>query len=177
MQSRGGDSTFLRLRKMFFIVLLLASCAHSVPQVVQLPSPPPLPVFPPEAVMKDGNYAAFLAENEEVLQQCGKGVRCEVALFNLGFVYAYAQSPYRDLALALWYFDELVKKYPDTPWAHQGQAWIALISENLALAENRRQLQAHLRTREVTIRALRERLNGSREIDIEMEKKERELLH
>lgn len=58
----------------------------------------------------------------------------------------------------------------------QGKAWIALITENRALEENRRQLQADLRTREAMVRSLRAQLDRSRAIDIEMEKKERELL-
>jgi hypothetical protein len=101
---------------------------------------------------------------------------CDVALFNLGFAYAYSQSPYRDPAKALQYFGELLKKYPQSPWAFQGLAWVALINENLTLEETRRRLQVELRTREATIRGLRVQLNRSRDIDIEIEKKERELL-
>lgn len=99
--------------------------------------------------------------NKQMLERCGKGTGCEVALFNLGFVHAYPQSPYRDPTKALHYFDELRKKYPQSPWAAQGQAWVGLIQE--------------IRTRETTIRSLRVQLKRSRDIDIEMEKKEREL--
>lgn len=133
--------------------------------------------------MESGDYAKFLAENEKRLERCGGETGCDGALFNLGFAHAYSRSPYRDPAKALQYFGELLKKYPQSPWAFQGQAWIALINENLTLEnenltleETRRQLQADLRTREATIRNLRVRLNRSRDIDIEMEKKERELL-
>ena len=101
---------------------------------------------------------------------------CDTALFNLGFAYAYVQNPHRDLAKALQYFGELLKQYPQSPWAVQGKAWMALITENRALEETRRQLQADLRTREAMVRSLRAQLDRSRAIDIEMEKKERELL-
>jgi len=126
--------------------------------------------------MEKGNYAEFLVENEQALQNCQRGTECDVILFNLGFLYAYARSPYRNPAKALQYFSELSKRYPQSPWAFQGQAWSVLIKENLSAEENRRQLQANLRSREATIRSLREQLNRSRAIDVEIEKKERELL-
>jgi hypothetical protein len=99
-----------------------------------------------------------------------------VALFNLGFVYAYPPSPYYDPGKALQYLDDLIKKYPQTPWAFQGQAWRALLTANLASEEKRRRLQTDLRSKDATIRTLRTQLGRSREIDMEIDKKERELL-
>jgi hypothetical protein len=126
--------------------------------------------------METGNYAEFIAENERAVAGCKEGTGCDIALFNLGFVYAYSQSPYHNPAKALQYFSELSKTYPRSPWAFQGRAWLALLNENLALEERERQLQGNLRTREATIRSLRAQLNRSRDIDVEMEKRERELL-
>lgn len=132
-------------------------------------------VFPPQKVMQQKNFAEFLAENQRRLQQCEASGGCDVALFNLGFLHAYPQSPYRNPPRALQYLTQLLKKYPRSPLAFQGQAWIALLHENLNLDESRRRLQGDLRTQETTIRSLREQINRSREIDLEMEKKEREL--
>jgi hypothetical protein len=126
--------------------------------------------------MESGNYAEFLAENEGLLQKCQGGGGCDVVLFNLGFTYAYAPNPQRDLGKALQYFNELRSQYPQSPWAIQGQAWSTLIAEQHALEESQRKLQTELRSKDATIRNLQGRLNRSREIDIEMQKKERELL-
>jgi hypothetical protein len=126
--------------------------------------------------MEGGNYARFLAENRQRLERCEDGAGCEVALFNLGFVHAYPPSPYHNPGKALRYFDELIKKYPQTPWAFQGRAWRALLTTHLASEEKRRRLQADLRSKDSTIRTLRTQLGRSREIDIEIDKKERELL-
>ena len=155
------------------VTLLFVGCARSHLPPVQ---PPPPPIFPPQQVMENSNYAEFLADNERDLQGCAGGTGCDIVLFNLGFTYAYSQSPYRNPAKALQYFSELAKSYPQSPWAFQGQAWTALLNENLALEEKQRQLQGNLRSRETTVRNLREQLNRSRDIDVEMEKKERELL-
>src|SRR5262245_19065787 len=132
--------------------------------------------FPPQQVMEGGNYAKFLAENRQVLERCEGSTSCEVALFNLGFVHAYPPSPYHDPSKALRYFDDLIKKYPQSPWAFEGRAWRALLTQNLALEEQRRRLQTDLRSKDATIRTLRTQLGRSRDIDIEIDKKERELL-
>jgi hypothetical protein len=149
---------------------MLAGCA-SGPSFVK-----PSSAFPPQQVMEDGNYARFLAENRQRLERCQGGTGCEVALFNLGFVHAYPPSPYHDPGKALQYFDDLIKKYPRTPWAFAGRAWRALLTANLASEDKRRRLQADLRSKDATIRTLRTQLDRSREIDIEIDKKERELL-
>ena len=151
-------------------VLMLAGCA-STPSFDKSHS-----AFPPQQVMEDGNYARFLAENRQLLERCQGGTGCEVALFNLGFVHAYPPSPYHDPNKALQYFDDLIKKHPQTSWAFAGRAWRALLTTNLASEEKRRRLQADLRSRDSTIRTLRTQLGRSREIDMEIDKKERELL-
>src|SRR5215467_13642669 len=132
--------------------------------------------FPPQQVMQDGNYGRFLAENRQQLERCQGSTGCEVALFNLGFVHAYPPSPYHDPSKALQYFDDLIKKYPQTPWAFEGLAWRALLTANLVSEEKRRRLQADLSSKNSTIRVLRTQLGRSREIDMEIDKKERELL-
>jgi hypothetical protein len=175
MPSKGVCSVLRsRVGVVFPFLFVVAGCSRSSVPPVQPPPPPP--IFPPQQVMESGNYAEFLAENERALTGCDGGTGCDVVLFNLGFTYAYFQSPYRDPAKALQYFSELSKTYPQSPWAFQGKAWTALLSENLVLEEKGRELQGNLRSREATIRGLREQLNRSRDIDVEMEKKERELL-
>src|SRR5262245_53336455 len=166
-----GSLLYARLRIVLPLLFLGCSCAPAAR--VQ---PAPVPIFPPQRAMESGNYAEFLAENERALAECKDGTGCDVALFNLAFTYAYSQSPYRNPAKALQYLTELSKRYPQSPWAFQGRAWTALLNENLTLEEKGNQLQSNLRTREATIRSLRAQLNRSRDIDVEMEKRERELL-
>jgi hypothetical protein len=168
MWRRAARSTALGI--LLHTVLMLAGCA-SGPS-----SDKSRDAFPPQQVMEDGNYARFLAENHQLLERCQGGTGCEVALFNLGFVHAYPPSPYHDPSKALQYFDDLIKKYPQTSWAFAGRAWRALLTANLASEERRRRLQADVRSKDATIRTLRTQLGRSREIDMEIDKKERELL-
>ena len=169
MWHRSARSTTLGI--LLHTVLVLTGCASKPSSFEPSPS-----AFPPQQVMEDGNYVRFLAENRQLLERCQGGPGCEVALFNLGFVHAYPPSPYHDPGKALQYFDDLIKKYPQTPWAFEGRAWRALLTANLASEEKRRRLQADLRSKDSTIRTLRTQLGRSREIDMEIDKKERELL-
>jgi hypothetical protein len=132
--------------------------------------------FPPQKVIESGDYKGFLAENQRVLGQCRGRLECDITLFNLGFVYAYPSSPYRDPQKARQYLDELQRRYPYSPWTSQGRVLLAFIDGQVSSDEAQRRLRAELRSRDAMIRKLREQLDRSREIDIEMEKKERELL-
>lgn len=156
--SRPARSRGCRIGVGLLLTVLLAGCSGTSPPA---PVPSPLPGFPPQQVMQQGNYNAFLAANRRTVQNCRGDGACDVALFNLGFVHAYPLSPYRDTAKALQYFGDLIKKYPQSPWAFQGRAWVALLNE--------------IRTRETTIRSMQTQLDRARDIDIEIDKKEREL--
>jgi len=141
-----------------------------------LPAAPERTSFPPQVVMERGNYAGFVTENRQAWEHCKGEAECAGPLFNLGFVYAYPKSPYYDAATALWYFGILCQQYPQTPWAFQGQVWMVFLNDRLVLEDMRRRLHAELRTREATIRGLQERLKRARDIDLQLEKKEREFL-
>lgn len=205
------------------LTLLLAGCAVTPitpPEVREAP-------FPPMVAIAQGDFDAFLTENQRKWHTCAEEKSCAMVLFNLGFVYAYPYSPHYDRKKALPYFDQLLQNYTHTPWALQGRWWRALLHETLTLEAARERLQsdltsykeamrtreealqareaalrsresAMLRLRESTIRSqesamrtqeamirsqdaairdLQTRLHRSREIDAQMDRKERELLH
>jgi hypothetical protein len=52
---------------------------------------------------------------------------------------------------------------------------LAFMNEQVSLEEAQRRLRADLRVRDATIQKLQGQLNRSREIDIDIEQKEREL--
>jgi hypothetical protein len=157
------------------VSLVLTGCAS--PPNDSFPSLSlPQSAFPPQRVIENGDYRGFLLENERNLSVCGGWTECAVTLFNLGFVYAYPQSPYRDPQKARQYLYELHSRFPQSPWTSQGQVLLAFMKEQVSLEEAQRRLRADLRTRDVVIRKLRGQLKRSQEIDIDIEKKERELL-
>ncbi len=196
----------------FLILVLIAGCAETKPQPVQEVAPPPQ-VFPPQNVIKNGDYAAFLAENNEILKNCTDPEQCTVALFNISFLYSYSKSPYYNPPKALKYIDDLIKGAPDSPYTYQAMVWKDTITkgmkqkskkkpsrEELKQKEateapveeaakpaetpseynweaDRQRLQEEIRAKEETIKGLNKQIERSRQIDIEIEKKERGLLY
>ncbi len=150
----------------------LSGCAAGLSHLNRCRAP-----FPPQEVMKSSQYEEFLAKNKQDLKACSTRQSCEDALFNLGFVYAYSQSPYHDASRALRYFGRLVKDYPQSPRASEAVAWMALINRNLTLERRQRALQTQLKQKTATIDKLHKQMQRSREIDVEIGRKERQLLH
>ncbi len=182
-----------------------------------------LPLFPPQAVMRNGNYSAFLAENQNILKTCTDPQQCAMALFNICFLYSYSKSPYYNPARAQLYFEDMVKGAPESPWTYQARIWIDIMKKNarkdtkkrasredakskeLTGEDSRRefvgedlkaidasrqaeimqespmqdpdrqQLENEIRNKDETIKELTRQLERSRQIDIEIEKKQRRL--
>jgi hypothetical protein len=153
------------------VSLLLTGCTSLPTSLFQSQA-----AFPPQKAIETGDYRSFLVENQRNLSTCGDSTACDVTLFNLAFVYAYPQSPYRDPQKARRYLRELRSRFPQSPWASQGQVLLAFMNEQIGLEEAQRQLRTGLRSRDAAIRKLQGQLDRSREIDIEIEQKERELL-
>jgi hypothetical protein len=159
------------LHVLLVVGLLLTGCVSSPASLFR-----PQPAFPAQKVIQNGDYRGFLAENQRNLSECGGSMACDVTLFNLGFVYAYPRSPYRDPQKARQYLRELRSRFPQSPWTWQGQMLLVFMNEQVSLEEAQRRLRADLRARDAAIQKLQGQLNRSREIDIDIEKKERELL-
>jgi hypothetical protein len=164
-------------RGMLMVALsLFTICGCAPAPVVTLPAPPPLPAFPPQKVMESGDYFGFLAENQKALEECPGQDLCDVALFNLGFIYAYPKSPYYNQNKGLPYFEQLIQKYPHSPWAFQATAWIDIMKQSMTSEDKRRRLQGQVKSKDAAINDLKEQIKRSREIDLKIERKERELL-
>lgn len=178
-------------------ILVTASCAStpsSRPNVIQ---PVVVPAFPPQEAMQSGNYLAFLTENQIALDECKEDEKCAVSLFNLGFVHGYPISPYYNPTKALTYFEQIIQKYPQSPWSFQAKAWTYLLNRSINSDSSRQRLLGELKSKDATIRELQklveqskqvdketdqkrkellERIERSRQVDMEMDRKERELL-
>ena len=206
-----------RLALCLFVVLAAGCASSGNTQTAQTVIQPP-PLFPPQTVIKSGDYAGFLTQNQETLKSCQEPEQCAAALFNVAFLYSYPRSPYYDPARGIKYLDDLMKGAPGSPWAYQAMVWSDLLKKNLkketrkpklkeeakpreAAAEesvqqgeaaiesvpvvdlqqqepetDRQALEEEIKAKDATIKELNRRIERSRQIDIEIEKKERGLL-
>jgi hypothetical protein len=163
-------------------LLLVVSFCGCAEKTVSPPVVPPevklVPAFPPQKVMASGDYEGFLAQNQKAVRECDGGSACDEALFNLGFLYSYPRSPYYSQAKGLEYLDRLVQQYPQSVWAFQARAWSEIIRRGMTTHKDKKQkdLQKELKSRDAAINDLQQKIDRSREIDLEAERKERELL-
>jgi hypothetical protein len=173
------------MHRFHFGVIAVAVLAAFLCGCAEKTTPPPVikvetklvPAFPPQKVMADGDYGGFLTENQKKFRECDESGTCDEALFNLGFVYSYPRSPYFNQAKGLEYFDQLVQKYPQSVWAYQAKAWSEIIRRNkTTTVKKQKDFQKELKSRDEAIDDLQKKMERSREIDLEVERKERELL-
>lgn len=164
----------------------LLGCAQKLPQTAVRE-----PLFAPQSAIQSGEYREFLEENQKLLLQCQLSNSCESPLFNIGVVHGYSKSPFYDRAKALHYFDQLVREHPDSPLAYEARVWIDLLEQVSASEKKRLRLQGlikskkaaikskeqDLRAKDATIEDLREQIKRSRDIDLEIGEKEREILY
>jgi hypothetical protein len=151
-----------------------------------------LPIFPPQEVMQNGDYAGFLRANQVALAECKDDEQCAIAMFGIAFVYAYPPSPYYDLSLGLHYFNGLVQKYPQSPWAHQAKAWSVFMKKSISSEKSQHQLKTKIKSKETTIKDLykqieqfeenevsikdlQKKIEQPKEVDPEIDKREKEL--
>jgi predicted small lipoprotein YifL len=192
----------LRQGAVFLMLALLAGCMTSHLKTGQ---EAPL-LFPPQAVMESGDYRGFLAQNVAALKSCSQPGACALAHFNLSFLYCYSKSPYYDPPKALHHISQVLAKAPRSPLAAQAMVWRDMIlkqmkeqslrrlaarqglkskqadleskaSEEKNWQVDRQILQDEIKSKDQIIQQLSKQLKGSQQIDLEMEKKEKRLLH
>jgi len=114
-----------------------------------------------QKLLDQGDYEGALRENEKVLSLYDNIPPGDEALFNIGLIYAHYGYPKRDYKKSLDLFKRLVKTFPQSPLAGQAKLWIGILQENERL--NRE------------IEELNKTIKKSKQVDIEIEEKKKEL--
>jgi tetratricopeptide (TPR) repeat protein len=114
-----------------------------------------------QKLLDQGDYEGSLKEEEKVLTLYGKVPPGDEALFNMGLIYAHSGYPKRDYKKSLDLFRRLVKVFPQSPLVGQAKIWIGLLQENERL--NRE------------IEELNKTIKKSKQVDIELDEKKREI--
>ena len=114
-----------------------------------------------QKLLDQGDYKGSLRENEKVLSLYDNIPPGDEALFNIGLIYAHYGYPKRDYKKSLDLFKRLVKTFPQSPLAGQAKLWIGILRENERL--NRE------------IEELNKTIKKSKQVDIEIEEKKKEL--
>ena len=114
-----------------------------------------------QRLFEQRDYEGSLKENQKVLALYHDVPPGDEALFHTAIIYAHVGYPKRDYRKSLDLFMRLVKRFPRSPWARQAEIWVGILRENERL------------NREVE--ELNQTLKKSKEVDIEIDKKKKEL--
>lgn len=112
-------------------------------------------------LLANGDYDGSLKENQEVLSMSGKNIPGDEALFNMGLIYAHYEYSKRDYKMSLDLFKRLVKIYPQSPLVVHATIWIGILKENERLNSE--------------VAELNKTIKKTKQVDIEIEEKKKEL--
>jgi outer membrane protein assembly factor BamD (BamD/ComL family) len=114
-----------------------------------------------QKLLDQGDYEGALRENQKVLSLYNNVPPGDEALFNAGLIYAHYGYPKRDYQKSLDHFKRLAKVFPQSPFAGQAKLWIGILQENERLKRE--------------IEELNKTINKSKQVDIQIDEKKKEL--
>jgi tetratricopeptide (TPR) repeat protein len=80
-----------------------------------------------ESLMAKGDYEGSLRESQRALNLLKDQPPADTAVFNMGLLYAHPKNPKKDNKRAIYFFNRVIKDYPDSPWAEQAKIWVAVL--------------------------------------------------
>jgi len=131
------------------LYLCIAGLVASACTAVREPEKPPekpADLLVAQRSLAQGEYDKVINESQQVLSGEGSESQKESALFTLGLVYAQPANPRRDSATAIDFFTRLIDEHPESAWALQARAWIAMLRENASFAQSNKKLEGDVAT-------------------------------
>ncbi len=165
------------------VSLALVSCAK-ITEIPPSPNPEQLgrssiATAPAPIVTAPANFDAALKENQTALA-AGK-IAPDIALYNIGFIWAYPSNPKRDSSKAIHSFQTLVAEHPRSSLVEPAKTWIQVLEQQQKISEERRKLADEKRALDKEREMLaqeRQKLNyaseKSRQLDLEIERRRRQ---
>src|SRR5262249_14191356 len=78
-------------------------------------------------LMAKGDYEGSFGESQRVLGLLNDQPPADTAIFNMGLIYAHPKNPKKDNKRAIYFFNRVIKGYPDSPWAEQARIWVGVL--------------------------------------------------
>jgi hypothetical protein len=129
-----------------------------------------------------GDFSASFKESREILTRFPQKYG-DQALYIMGLIYADPEYLYAKYEISIYYFDRLVKEYPNSTLKNKAKIWIGLLNQNMDYAiqvdNNNDQiasLKNELSSQKKQISNLLNQIKQLKEIDLGIEEKKREAL-
>lgn len=79
------------------------------------------------ARVASGDFEGAIRESQEALANPSESRPADLALFNLGLLYAHYANPKKDYKKSLAYFTRLVKDFPRSPLVEEAKIWVDVL--------------------------------------------------
>ncbi len=129
-----------------------------------------------------GDFSTSFKKSREILTRFPRKYG-DRALYLMGMIYADPEYLYAKHEISVYYFDRLVKEYPESAYKNQAKIWIGLLRQNMDYAKsvdkNIKQISSlknELRSQKKQINNLLNQIKQLKEIDLGIEEKKREAL-
>jgi tetratricopeptide (TPR) repeat protein len=80
-----------------------------------------------QSLLARGDFEGSLRESQKVLSLLKDQSPADTAIFHMGLVYAHPKNPKRDNKRAIYFFNRVIKGYPDSAWVEQAKIWVGVL--------------------------------------------------
>jgi tetratricopeptide (TPR) repeat protein len=152
--SRSRQHVYIRIA---LLILFIGGCAISkkkevpiakapAPEVVAqprvVPEPSPIIEEPKEvlerqeaneylnvaqSLLAKGDFEGSLRESQKVLTLLKDQSPADTAIFHMGLVYVHPKNPKKDNKRAIYFFNRVIRGYPDSAWVEQAKIWVGVL--------------------------------------------------
>lgn len=179
-RKRNGTRKYIYIFIACVIVASFLGCATLTRISARIDSDEPL--VEAQKLFDRGDYEGALKRNQKVLSLIGNAPPGDEALFNIGLIYAHHGYSKRNYGKSLDHFKKLVKVFPRSPLAGKAKIWIGVLQEyekqNAEMEDANKsvkKMQMENERLNKEIEELKKTITKSKQIDIEIEGKKKEL--
>ena len=119
--------------------------------------------------MEKGDYDAAERENIRIISACANMYPEDEAFLNLGLIYAHPGNPKRDPDKAAASFKKVLTFFPESRFAGQAKILIGVVQKYEKMTQENERLEKEVQELKTTIKK-------SKQIDLEIDLKKKELL-
>ena len=118
------------------LTVLLVSCVHDRPRGLDATTLQEHvtgrsgrwePLKPVRAAIENSDFEGAIRDYQRLLSSPGGNECADLALFDLGLLYAHPDNPGRDYRKSLTSFSRLLKEHPRSPLAGEARIWAAVL--------------------------------------------------
>jgi len=83
-----------------------------------------------KALLAQGDYEGAIHEHLKILSLSIHRPPEDEALFNMAWIYAHPGYPKKDYKKSIFFFDKLLKDFPQSSWSEGAKIWVKILQEN-----------------------------------------------